>query len=184
MKDLKKGINKMFSISIITSIIIFILGFLLLLKPDTIIHMISIILGIIILIPGISSLLNYINTKYKPNLVIGIITSVIGIILIFNSGFVASILPFFLGVYFIVNGVNRIQYALELKKDGVTNYIVSLCISISIVACGVLFIVNPFKGALVITQVIGIFMITYAILDICNSVIIKKNIKNSFKEID
>lgn len=182
MGELKKGFSKLLSISIFSSIIILILGILLLIKPDAVIHMISTIIGILILIPGINSLINYFKTKYQPNLIIGIITSIIGIVLIFNSTFVASLLPFVLGVFFIVNGVNKIQYAMELKRQNVVNYTTSLVISILIVICGVLFIVNPFRGAMVITQVIGVFMVVYSVLDISNSIIIKKDMKNIFKK--
>ena len=43
-------------------------------------------------------------------------------------------------------------------------------------------IVNPFGGALAITQVIGIFMIIYSALDIYSAVIIKKEIKKATEE--
>ena len=49
-------------------------------------------------------------------------------------------------------------------------------LSILIIICGILFIINPFGGALVITKVMGIFMIIYALLDLTNTIIIKKEI--------
>lgn len=173
MEDIKKGMNKIFNASIVTAVIILVLGVFLFIQPDTIIRMISIILGGIILIPGITSLIDYFKNKYQPSLITGIVTIIIGLILIINTKLVASILPFILGIYFIVNGINRLQYALELRRQRI-NYTISLTFSILIIICGVLFIINPFSGALVITKVMGIFMIVYAILDLTNSIIIKK----------
>lgn len=173
MEDIKKGMNKIFNASIVTAVIILVLGVFLFIQPDTIIRMISIILGGIILIPGITSLIDYFKNKYQPSLITGIVTIIIGLILIINTKLVASILPFILGIYFIVNGINRLQYALELKRQRI-NYTISLTFSILIIICGILFIINPFSGALVITKVMGIFMIVYAILDLTNSIIIKK----------
>ena len=49
MEDIKKGMNKIFNVSIATSVIILVLGIFLFIQPDTIIHMISIVLGGIIL---------------------------------------------------------------------------------------------------------------------------------------
>ena len=173
MEDIKKGMTKIFNASIVTSVIILVLGIFLFIQPDTIIHMISIILGGIILIPGITSLIDYFKNKYQPSLISGIVTIIIGLILIINTKLVASILPFILGIYFVINGINRLQYALELKRQQI-NYTISLAFSILIIICGILFIINPFGGALVITKVMGIFMIIYSLLDLSNSIIIKK----------
>lgn len=192
MEEIKKGMNKIFNASVITSVIILVLGIFLFIQPDTIIHMISIILGGIILIPGITSLIDYFKNKYQPSLISGVITIIIGMILIVNTKLVASILPFILGIYFIVNGINRLQYALQLKKQAIP-YSTSLVFSILIIICGILFIINPFEGALVITKVMGVFMIIYAVLDLSNTIYIKKemgqvnrnmNMKNAVIEIE
>lgn len=181
MEDIKKGMNKIFNASIVASVIILVLGIFLFVEPDLIIHMISIILGGIILIPGITSLIDYFKNKYQPSLITGVVTIIIGLILIINTKLVASILPFILGIYFIINGINRLQYALELKRQRI-NYTTSLVFSILIIICGILFIINPFGGALVITKVMGIFMILYALLDLANSIIIKKEMNDIHKE--
>jgi len=190
MEDIKKGMKKIFNLSIVTSVIILVLGIFLFIQPDTVIRMISIVLGGIILIPGITSLVDYFKNKYQPSLITGVVTIIIGLILIINTKLVASILPFFLGIYFVVNGINRLQYALELKRQNI-NFTTSLVFSILIIICGVLFIINPFSGALAITKIIGMFMIIYALLDLINSVIIKKemsevrqDMKNAIIEID
>lgn len=177
MEEIKKGMNKIFNVSIITSVVILVLGIFLFIQPDTIIRMISIILGGIILVPGITSLIDYFKNKYQPSLITGVVTIIIGLILIINTELVASILPFVLGIYFIINGINRIQYALQLKKQQI-NYSTSLVFSILIIICGVLFIINPFGGALVITKVMGIFMVMYAVLDLANSIVIKKEMND------
>ena len=184
MEDIKKGMNKIFNVSIATSVIILVLGIFLFIQPDTIIHMISIVLGGIILVSGIIALIDYFGSKYNPSLISGVITSIIGLILIINTKLVASILPFVLGIYFTINGINRLQYSLELKKEKM-NYLSSFIVSILIIVCGVLFIINPFGGALVITKVMGIFMIVYALLDLTNTIIIKKemhDVKQKMKD--
>lgn len=173
MEDIKKGMNKIFNASIVTSVVIFVLGIFLFIQPDTIIRMISIILGGIILIPGVIALTDYFKNKYYPSLISGVITVIISFILIINTKLVASILPFILGIYFVVNGINRLHYALSLRKMNI-HYTTSLVFSLLIILCGVLFIINPFEGALVITKVMGIFMILYAVLDLTNFILIKR----------
>lgn len=182
MKNALKGINGLFNVSILTSVVILVIGIFLFIQPDTVIRMISVVLGIIFLIPGITALIDYIKEKNSSSLVLGIITILVSLILIIKTDLVASILPFILGIYFVVNGITRLQYALELKKDGYNSFTTSLVFSILIMLCGILFILNPFEGAMALTQMIGMFMIIYATLDICNTVVIKRGMKVVAKE--
>lgn len=183
MDYLKNELKKIFVTSLITSIIMIVMGIFLLMKPDFVLTTLSTIIGLIILIPGIISLVDYFKTKYMPNLVVGVIAGILGLIFIFNPKFISSILPFVLGIYFIINGLSRLQYAIEMKKNKVPEYAPSLISSILILACGILLIINPFSGAMAMTQVIGIFMIIYAGLDIYNAVTTKQKVKDFVKEI-
>ena len=182
MKNALKGINGLFNVSILTSVIILVIGIFLFIQPDTVIRMISIVLGIIFLIPGITALIDYFKEKNSASLVLGIITMLVSLILIIKTDLVASILPFILGIYFVINGITRLQYALELKKEGYSSFTTSLVFSLLIMLCGILFILNPFEGAMALTQMIGMFMIIYACLDITNTVVIKRGMKVVTKE--
>lgn len=183
MEYLKNGVNKIFATSVIQSIIMLILGLLLLVKPDFIISIVSTIIGLVILVPGIISLIDYFKNNYNANLVIGVVACIIGVIFIFNSKFVSSILPFMLGIYFVISGITKLQYAVELRKNKVINYMTSTITSILILMCGILLIINPFGGALAITQLLGIFMLIYAGLDIYGAIIIRKEVDDVIKEI-
>lgn len=182
MKNALKGLNGLFNISILTSIVILVIGIFLFIQPDTVIRMISIVLGILFLVPGITSLVDYFKENNSASLVVGIITILISLIMIIKTDLVASILPFILGIYFVVNGISRLQYALELKKQGYSSFPTSLVFSLLIMLCGILFIINPFEGALALTKIIGIYMIIYAILDISNTVVIKRGMKQVKQE--
>lgn len=178
MKNFMKSFNKLINVSILTSAVLLVIGIFLFIEPDTVIRMISIVLGLLFLVPGISALVDYFKEKNNSSLITGIITILISLILIINTKFVASILPFILGIYFVVNGINRLMYAVELKKQGFVDFSKSLVLALLIIFCGILFIINPFEGALAITKIIGIFMIIYSLLDITNTVIVKKGMKD------
>lgn len=184
MGHLKSEMKKIFATSLITAVVMLVLGILLLVKPDFIINIVSTVIGIIVLIPGIISLVDYFKTKYSANLVIGVVACILGMVFIFNSKFVSSILPFVLGIYFIISGISKLQYAFELRRNKVVNYMPSVITSILILVCGALMIINPFGGALAITKVLGIFMIIYAGLDIYSAIIIRKEVKSFVKEIE
>ena len=91
MEHLKNGMNKIFTTSLISSVVMLVLGILLLIKPDFIINIVSTIIGLVILVPGIISLVDYFKTKYSTNLVIGVVACIIGVVFIFNSKFISSI---------------------------------------------------------------------------------------------
>ena len=183
MEYLKNELKKLFVTSLTTSIVMIVLGVLLLMKPDFILTTLSTIIGLIILVPGVISLIDYFKTNYMPNVVVGVIASILGLVFMFKPTFISSILPFVLGIYFVINGLSRLQYALEMKKQRIPECTPSIISAVLILGCGVLLIINPFSGAMAMTQVIGIFMIIYAALDIYNAVTTRRKVKDFVKEI-
>lgn len=183
MKYLKDEIQKIFISSLVTAVVTAILGIFLLVKADFVLTTLSTIIGIIILIPAVISLIDYFKTKYMANLIIGVTAGVMGIVFIVNPKLISSILPFVLGIYFIIDGFSRLQYAMEMKKNNVPECTASFVSSILILVLGVLMIVNPFKGAMAITQVIGIFLLVHSALDLYNAISAKGNVDKFLKEI-
>ncbi len=184
MEYLKDRIKGLFVSSLVSSIIMLILGILLLIEPDFVLGTISLIVGLVILIPGVISLVDYFKNKYNANLIVGVIACILGLIFIFNSEFVVSILPFVLGIYFIISGLSKLQYGLTLRSNQIPNYMRAIIASVLTLACGVLLMINPFGGAIAFTQVAGIFTIVYAVLDIYNACFIRKEMKQVMKRIE
>ena len=53
---------------------------------------------------------------------------------------------------------------------------ISLIITIFMLIIGILLIFNPFEGAKMIAKMIGLFLVIYSILDIVQSLMIKKTV--------
>lgn len=148
--------------------------------PSTTINVISSLIGVIILFISMNYLVKYFKFKeynLKIDLILGIFLLVLSLLFIFNSSFISSILPFLLGIYFVSNSIPKIQYASYLRKIGSSNWIISLVIALICLVFGILFVLNPFSGAIMITKLIGIFMMIYAVMDLINYFIIQKNVK-------
>ncbi|MDD3241576.1 MAG: DUF308 domain-containing protein [Bacilli bacterium] len=180
MIDFKLGFKKAFGMSIITSIVFLAIGLFLLTKPDATISIVSLTIGILFIMIGTNRISKYIKNKNEYNflkldLTIGIISIVLGSILIYNNRAIVSILPFVLGIYFIVNSITKIQYAIELKKYNTNKWISALVPAIMTLIIGFVFVVNPFKGAKIITQIIGLFIVLYSLTDIINYFLLKRN---------
>ena len=87
----------------------------------------------------------------------------------------ASLLPIILGIWIVINGVTKFQYALILKGLDKDDWKYTLLIAILTLAWGIILLVNPLEVVLKATQIIGVFIIIYAVLDIIDSFILKRN---------
>ena len=175
-----KKSKKNFNFSLIVSIIFVILGLFLFIKPDATISTISYIFGIFLLILGIISIFKYFKYEYEINtldfnLVYGVLVIIFGIYLIINPALLGSIFPTILGVWIIVNAVTKFQYALLLKKLNKNDFKYILIISLIVFILGIVLLINPLKTILVVTQIIGIFIIIYAVLDIIDNFVLRRN---------
>ena len=80
-----------------------------------------------------------------------------------------------LGIWIIINAVTKFQYALVLKRIKKDDWKYTLLIAILTFAWGIVLLINPLESALKATQVIGVFIIIYAVLDIIDSFVLKRN---------
>lgn len=180
---MNKSFGKAFGISITSSVLFFILGLFLVLKPETTISLVSTVIGIFFLLGGFSSISKYLSNKenqgfLKLDLTKGVILFVIGIILILKGEAVASVLPFIIGIYFIVNSITKIQYSLELKNYNKEKWLPTFVLAGVTLLCGAVFVLNPFRGAVALTQIIGVFIMIYSIVDVVNYSLLRKNFKD------
>ena len=87
----------------------------------------------------------------------------------------AVIFPTILGIWIIVNSVTKFQYSLLLKKLNKSDFKYTLIISLLTFIWGLILLINPLKTVLRVTQIIGIFIIIYAVLDIIDNFILNRN---------
>ncbi len=179
---MKKKLNKMILGSWFTSILFLLFGIFLFVKPKLANSLIGYLVGAIILISGLMSLYNYFiakkDIKYiNFELIYGIVTLIAGIAIIFNPLSISSIVTIGLGIWFLFNGIMKVNTSLFLKKNKEETWGIILFIGLLTLLCGALLIINPFKGTMVVTQVVGIFVIVYAILDSMHWLLVKKRSK-------
>lgn len=172
--------KKNFSLSLSSSIIFVILGLFLFIKPNATITTISYIIGGILLILGIISIIRYFRSDFGINaldfdLVYGVLVSIAGLYLIIKPTLLAVIFPTILGIWIIVNSVTKFQYSLLLKKLNKSDFKYTLIISLLTFIWGLILLINPLKTVLRVTQIIGIFIIIYAVLDIIDNFILNRN---------
>ena len=186
MKSIRK---KFIKSSIIISVLLIVLGFLLVFQSEATIITISYVIGAILVALGVLAIIKYFkNTnnilKSELDIVYGIMTSILGIIIICNPKAIASIIPIIIGIGIIISSSNKLQYSLELKANGSTKWKTPMVLSIISTIFGVILLFNPFKGAVILMQIIGGIIIAYGAIDIVSSISLKNDVKNNRTDID
>ena len=184
-------IKKIYNISLISSILLFVFGLLMAINSEAFLKTMTIILGVILIIIGVFPIFEYFRTKGSLGagigLISGIFSVVCGLMFLFNEDMLMILVPVFIGVWMIINGINKIQLALQLRDDNENTWIITFVYSIIIVILGGFFVIKPVSGANIVETTIGIILCIYAIFDIVDCILIKikvKKIVDEVKEID
>lgn len=181
--------KKFFRSSLISSIILMIIGVLLILQSEITIITISYLIGTLLIAMGAIAIIKFIKNinnvaREELDIFYGVVTIILGVIVVYNPEAIASIIPIIIGIGIIINSATKLQYALELRESLNNQWKTTVVISIISAVCGVILICNPFKGAVVIMQIIGGFIVAYSILDIVSTITIKKNVAAIHNAID
>ena len=166
--------------SLISSGVILVLGLLLFFKSSVTLMGISYIFGGLIIAIGVLAIVRFISNNHSDisnqlNIIYGIICIISGIFFIEKPEIIGSIIPVVMGIGIIISSSLKIQQSFNLKSLNSSYFFWSFVTALLSLICGVVLLFNPFRGAVIITKVIGIFLVIYAILDICNTIVLKKS---------
>ena len=175
--------KKYIKTTILSSILLLILGSLLIFKSAETLIVISYIIGGVLAMLGTMAIIKYIKknkieTDNELDIIYGLVTIAFGMIIIFNPKYIGSILPFVLGLIIFIASVIKVQYA-RLLMD-VNNKVWKATMLVAIISgiCGFFLIINPFIAATLVTKAIGIYVVIYSILDIISTLSISKYAKD------
>ncbi len=136
---------------ILVSALYVVLGIVLLIWPSTSVRMICYGLGIAMLVLGITYGVIYftkdnLSSFLQMDLVIGIICLAFGIFILLNPAFLASVLPFAMGIIFLLGAVVKLQSAFNMKRLNFSKWYLVLICALLIVALGIILLCNPFEN--------------------------------------
>ncbi len=175
---MEKETKGIFKTSLLSTFCFIVMGLFLIFKSSSTIEIISYILGGFIIALGVTSFIRYYRNKeerlFRFDIVYGIISSLMGLLLILNPHALAKIIPVILGIWITISSALKIQMAFSLKTYQSNMWKMTLVVGLLALLCGLILIFNPFEGALVITKIIGIFLIIYAIMDLISSYMVNR----------
>ena len=182
-------LKKAFNISVISSVLLFLFGLILAVNAEGFIKSITVAIGVVLLLIGVFPVIDYFRYRKEGlgasvGLISGIFSIVCGLMLLINEDLLMILIPVFIGVWMIINGINKIQVSFEIKDLGEKSWVITFIYSILIMVLGGYFIVNPISGATTVTSFIGIVLCIYAVLDVIDCIVIKVKVKNFKKDLD
>ncbi len=179
--------HRMLIYSFFTAIITTLFGGVILFLPEnTSAKLVGVLTGIVFLISGVSAIYKYFHREgaklYSLNLVFGILFTILGVVIVAYPFSVLEFVSRCLGIYIIINGALRINYAVWLKKGNEDSWLITLTTGLLQIVFGILVLFNPFVK-LALIKLIGAFLLIVGILDFTDTFLFKKRadeIKNIF----
>ena len=170
-----KGIfNIITIIELVISILFILVGFIFFANPSMSNLVVSLFTGLVLIVNGISSIYAFLKkgsiVLYNNNLIYGIILIILGVI----SLFVGNILSIFLGIYFIISALQRINYGIFLKKFNESSWLITLVVGILFIIIG---IISFFTSGDAIVKVAGICTLGFGIMNFINIILLRRRSK-------
>lgn len=183
-----KTIEKIFNLfifrSLIFDVLIFFVGLFFIINPYFGLRGCEIAFSVVIILSGIASLYDCTARKiinlFNFSLIYGVLSLIFGLLIIFNPLSLTNAITICFGIWVTLSGALKISHAIYLKNSAEESWSVVFGIGLISTIVGILVIFNPFIE-LYITQVVGIFMVLYSILDFTNNILLKKRSKEIVK---
>lgn len=172
---------------LISSVVAFILGLLMVVVPNISLQAIAIVLGIYVIIHGITLIvLDFMaHNVYIPfhGIMSGLLSIIIGIIMLAMPNLLATIFTIALGIWIILSSINIISISISVSK-GVSNWYLWFLLGIIDLICGVIILFNPFASSISIVVLAGIVLMIHAAITFVDTMMVKKDIKEVTKALE
>lgn len=158
------------------------IGVLLLIDPVGFTSAVLMILGIALMILGAWKTVSYFRTSPEAaaqngGLVVGIVCVLLGAFCVFRwEWFLVTfpVLTVVYGVITLINGINKVQWAVDLLRLKQRFWFVSLIGAALTLVFGILILTNPFMTTAILWTFIAVTLIAEAVMDIVTFILARK----------
>ena len=167
---------------VISSIAIIAFGLCLIIWPNLFAIALCTVVGAFFIACGIAKMVGYFakdayGLAFQFDFALGIFAVVIGVIFLFRPENVMAFLSVVIGLYILIDGLFKLQTALDSKRFGLQKWPLIFAASIFTGALGLVLILNPFEGATALLIFMGIALMADGIQNICVVIYTIQNIK-------
>lgn len=148
----------------ILSVLLMILGFYLMIRPQNSLTIVCHMIGILLIIFGIVRILGYFTKDmyelaFQFDFATGCFLVIVGFILSFHTNYVLTILPTFIGAIILLDSLFKMQIAIDAKKFGLHKWWAILAIALATNVAGIFLIVRPLSAAAFVFQLLGLNLV-------------------------
>ena len=177
MKSIKEGFNLITLGSIVLDLIYIILGIFLIANPSVGLEAALVLIGILLIISGIFSIVKYITNGFsffKFELIFGILSFIAGIFAFTKPFDVATLITVLIGIWLIISSAVKFAMSLELRKLKNGSWAFDMTVSALTIVLGIMFLINPFNGYMILSSYAGVMLMIYSAMDIVEQMFIRK----------
>ena len=163
-------------------------GIMMVVYPDISSKFITYLIAIITMLYGAYNLILYLKHRvafvYPSQLVKGLLGMCFGVLILIDPGVVMISLPIVLGAIVIMDGVNKLQNAFDIRKMGFDKWWVMLIMAVLVIITGFMMIFYPLASLLSIIVFMGIGLIFNGACDLIHVLIITIKYQNFKRKIE
>ncbi|MCI5835480.1 MAG: DUF308 domain-containing protein [Firmicutes bacterium] len=180
--------NRVFFLSVISSIVSILLGCLLIFETSASIETMAVILGILLILLGAFIIGRYISSElfrsiFDFSLLYSFLSIISGVLILMDNSLITIIISAYIFANLMMSAINKINLAVVIKKLDLGNWVLPLLVSLLLIAASVVVIINPINSTIVVTKTVGVVVIISAIIDLIEMIAIKCKVKNVKKEL-
>lgn len=187
MNKIVERFEKLMLSSLLISLLDIIVGIIFLKFTDFTMKVNIVILGSLVLVHGLFYVIRYVydglgNKFFAIDLIVGVMSVILGIFAIINPfGGALNIIGILFCIWLVVNGIEKLYYGYRFMKAQEDIYPLTSFIAILMIVMGVLAAINPFKTFMLITRLIGLFLICSGVFDAMINMLFRQRAKNIMK---
>ena len=168
---------------IICSVLTAAAGIYIIIRPHSSAIFLCRLMGVLAVICGAAKIFGYIsydiyNLAFQFDLSLGIFAIIAGLVMLLRSEHVIAFLPVLIGIFILVDGVFKLQTAVDAYRFGLSGWWLFLIGSVICAILGILLITDPFYGSEALTVLVGIGIAADGIQNLFNAAYTVKIIKN------
>lgn len=170
----RKGLKELWTGSYITGIVLILVGLLFIFLPMIVSGSLGIIAGLLMIAYGVIS---FIGCFVSPSIGFGrefrviksVFLVVVGVIFIAYPMTLMSIITFFIGMFFLIDGFIKVRGMYAIPKRRTISWWITFILSALVAALGLFVIIFPFRGIEAILTISGVLMCVSGLQKIVDS---------------
>ena len=168
---------------IVMSAALCVLGILLICLPEVFSGLIGVLIGIILIVFGAVRMAGYFSKDlyrlaFQHDLTSGLILIALGVIVLINPASLMIFVCSAMGLFFLLDGVLKIQTTFEAKKFGLGRWWLIFAMAVITGLLGLALMLRPGAGSNLLMILLGISILSEGILNLITAITAIKIIKN------